>query len=249
MKQKKVTVIIPCHNEEQGLEEVIHDVPVARLTHLGYQTHIIVIDNNSTDRTSEVALRNNVQVVFEEKLGKGNAIKAGLRAISDDTDYIVMIDGDNTYKAKEIPRLIEPLESNFSEVIVGSRLGGKINSESLKFSNRVVNWMFTFLVRLFYRANVTDVLSGFFAWKRNVIVDLLPHIEANGFAVEMEMITKMVRLKHEIYSVPITYDLRSGESKISSFSDGIKIFYTLFTNLFWKPQKKSHFSKFKLINI
>lgn len=236
--RKRITVIIPCHNEEKGIGKVIDAIPVKRLSKLGYKTEILVIDNNSTDKTRAVALAHNAKVIHELKKGKGHAIRTGLGALNPLTDYVVMLDGDNTYKAKEIPRLLEPLSSNFCDVVVGSRLGGKIHKGSLKFANRVVNWGFTFLVRQMYRANVTDVLSGFFAWKHKAVNDLLPYLTSKGFAIEMEMITKMVKLKHEVYSVPITYDTREGESKISSLKDGLVILYTFFKNLSWLPHEK-----------
>lgn len=246
MKYKKITILIPCHNEEKGVGKVIDEIPFVHLLRLGYVTEVIVIDNNSTDKTLEVAKQKNVHIIKEKKLGKGNAIKAGLREVSSDTDYIVMLDGDHSYKAKEIPRMVEPLLSNFCDVVIGSRLGGKLKKGSLKLPNRIANWAFTFFVRQFYRANVTDVLSGYFAWKRSAIMDLLPHLKANGFAIEMEMITKMVKLKHEIYSVPITYSPREGESKLDSISDGFKILSTFFTNLTWRPRKISGHAKFKI---
>jgi glycosyltransferase involved in cell wall biosynthesis len=247
MKYKKITILIPCHNEEKGIGKVLDEIPFIHLLKLGYITQVIVIDNNSTDNTLKIAKEKNVHIIREKKLGKGNAIKAGMREISSDTDYVVMMDGDHSYKAKEIPRMVEPLVSNFCDVVIGSRLGGKLKKGSLRFSNRVANWAFTFVVRQFYRANITDVLSGYFAWKRSTVVDLLPHLRADGFAIEMEMITKMVKLKHEIYSVPITYSPRVGESKIDSLADGLKIFYTFLLNLAWKPDKPTiRRTKFKI---
>jgi glycosyltransferase involved in cell wall biosynthesis len=234
---KKITVIIPCHNEEKGIAKVLDHMPRRRLSELGYLTEVIIIDNNSTDRTAEIARSKNAAVIFEAAKGKGNAIKTGFNMVSHDTDYVVMLDGDNTYKPKEIIRLIEPLESGFCEVIVGSRLGGKMQKNSLKLQNRVANWVYTFLVRQFYRANVTDVLSGYFAWKKEVVDELSQHLTSSGFAIEMEMITKMVKLGHEMYSVPITYDERDGHSKISSITDGIKILFMFFKNLAWTPKK------------
>lgn len=246
MNYKKLTILIPCHNEEKGIGKVIDDIPFVHLLRLGYITHVIVIDNNSTDNTLKIAKEKNVHIIKEKKLGKGNAIKAGFREIAPDTDFVVMLDGDHSYKAREIPRMVEPLVNNFCDVVVGSRLGGKLKKGSLRFSNRLANWTFTFFVRQFYRANVTDVLSGYFAWKRSALMDLLPHLKANGFAIEMEMITKMVKLKQEIYSVPITYSPREGESKLDSFSDGFKILLTFVSNLTWRPHRSSVRTKFKV---
>lgn len=239
---EKISVLIPCHNEEKGIGKVIDSLPTDILEMLGYETEVIVIDNNSTDRTAQVAREKKAKVIYEGKKGKGNALRAGFNALDEDAKYVVMLDGDDTYKAREIPRLIEPLASNFSDAIIGSRLGGKTKKKAFKFQNRAVNWFFTFLVRHFYQANITDVLSGYFAWKREVVEKLKPHLKTDGFAIEMEMITKMVKLGFEIYSVPITYDQREGETKINSAKDGIRILIMFFKNLFWSAGK-SHNKK------
>jgi hypothetical protein len=90
-------------------------------------------------------------------------------------------------------------------------------------------------VRVFYRANVTDVLTGYFAWKKEVIDELHPYLVSQGFAIEMEMITKMARMGCEVYSVPISYHPRSGETNLRPFYDGYRILKMFFRNLPWRP--------------
>ena len=237
-KMRKLTILIPCHNEERGISKVIHTIPMRQLKRLEIMTEVIVIDNNSTDRTVQNARAANAVVIREEKKGKGNAILTGFKSVQRGTHFVVMLDGDNTYKSKEIIRMIEPLMNNFCDVVVGSRLSGKIKKNSLKFQNRVANWIYTFIVRQFYKANVTDVLSGYFAWKKEVLDALAPHLKSEGFEIEMEMITKMKRLGFDMYSVPITYDEREGETKIDSLRDCIKILNMFARNLFWSPTIK-----------
>jgi len=234
---KKITILLPCYNEEKGIGKVIDGVPIKQLTHLGFQTEIIVINNNSSDHTVKVAQEKGIKVVSEKKQGKGNALKTGFRNISSDTDYVVMLDGDNTYKSGEILRLIEPLESGFCDVILGSRLEGKINDCSFSFSHRLANWFLTFFIRRFYLVNTTDTCTGYFAWKKKVVDDLVPHLKSDGFAIEVEMITKMAKLGYKIYSAPITYDRREGHSKLSPILDGIKITWMLIKNLLWRPKE------------
>lgn len=237
-KLKKISVIVPCYNEEKGIGKVIDGIPKKRLKELGYEVVIIVIDNNSKDKTSEVARKKGAKVIFEEKQGKGNAIRTAFNKISKDTKYVIMLDGDDTYKGMEIPRLIEPLESGFSDVIIGSRLEGRMNSNAMSFSHRVANWFFTFITRHFYGANVSDTCTGFFAWKVEVVRELKKHIESPGFAIEAEMITKISRLGYSIFSVPITYDPRHGESKLAPILDGLKITRMLFKNIAWRPKNE-----------
>jgi len=237
-KIKKITVIIPALNEQLSIGKVIKDIPKEKLKHLGYKTEIIVIDNNSDDKTAQIAKKLGAKVIYEPNKGKGNAIRTGFRSISKDTDFVVMLDGDNTYKSYEMLRLIEPLDSGFCDVIIGSRLEGKMNGHSMSFSHKFVNWAWTFFVRHFYFANVTDTCTGYFAWTAKAIKKLNGYIKSEGFAIETEMITKMAKMKYKIYSVPITYDPRNGKehSKLRPVRDGLKISWMLIKNLSWKPK-------------
>lgn len=214
MKKEKITILIPCYNEEQGIAKVISNIPHRTLDKYGFETQVVVIDNNSSDRTREVAESQGAQVIFEHAKGKGNAMRKAFNSIDSDTSYVVMLDGDNTYDASEMLRLIEPLTSGFCDVVVGSRLDGKVTKDAFKAQNRVANWVYTSLVRCCYGTNITDVLSGYFAWRRDVIVDMRDHLKSDGFSIEMEMIAKLIKLHYSIYSVPITYNVREGETKL-----------------------------------
>jgi dolichol-phosphate hexosyltransferase len=232
---KKVTVLIPCYNEADSIQSVVTGFPRAQMALYGYEVEIVVIDNNSTDDTAEKAREVGAHVIHEPKKGKGNAIIAGFNAVSHDTDYVVMLDGDDTYKPHEILRMLEPLNAGFCRVVIGSRLAGRITAGSMHNLNRLGNWMFSHMVRYIYRVNITDVLSGYYAWDRSVVEQLRPHLRSNGFAIEMEMITKMARLGEEIYCVPISYESRGGDSSLSPFIDGSKILLMFVANLFWTP--------------
>src|SRR3989338_7658095 len=233
---KHITVLIPCYNEAQGIAAVIESIPTQRLSLYGYEISILVIDNNSTDNTADVARAHGAAVVYESKKGKGNAMRRGFEAISSTTDYVVMLDGDNTYRPEEMLRLIELLDSGFCSVVLGSRLGGRTSKGAMNAVSRAGNWLFSHLVRVLYRVNVTDVLTGYFAWKREALEKLHPHLTSEGFAIEMEMVTKMARLGEEIYCVPITYNPRIGRSHLRHFYDGSRILWMLTKNLFWSPR-------------
>jgi len=232
---KKVTVLIPCYNEAEAIATVVRKFPREQLGRYGFDLDIVVIDNNSTDGTAEAAAAAGARVITEMERGKGNAIRAGFHAIDETTDYVVMLDGDDTYKPEEIWRLVEPLDSGFADVIIGSRMHGRIRKGSMKRLNHTGNLLYSSLVRATYKVTVTDVLTGYFAWKREVVEDLRGHLRSSGFAIEMEMVTKMARLGYPIYSVPISYDPRRGDSSLNPVRDGARILNMYLKNLRWKP--------------
>jgi dolichol-phosphate hexosyltransferase len=233
--EKKITVLIPCYNEEAGVTSVISSIPVSKLKDNGFACEVIVIDNNSVDNTAAVAAAAGARVISETKKGKGNAIRKGFYTICDDTDYVVMLDGDNTYRPEEILRLVELLDSGFCTVVLGSRLYGKMTPGSMRSFNKFGNHLYSYLVRVLYGAKVTDVLTGYYAWNRRAILNLRPHLVSEGFTIEIEMITKMSRLGEEIYAVPVSYEARLGESNLNPVKDGVRILAMLLRNLFWKP--------------
>ena len=234
-RKQLVTVVIPCYNEGENITKVIRGFYKSALVKDAFDFDILVVDNNSKDNTAEAAREAGARVISEQNQGKGYAMRTGFRNIHPQADYVVMLDGDNTYDPQEVLRLLEPLHHNFCDVVVGTRLGGKIKQNAMPFGNRGFNWICVFLVRQIYRANVTDVLSGYFAWKRVVIEGVVPYLRSPGFALEMELITKMGRMNYQLYSVPISYEKRVAGNGISAW-DVIPILKMFFNNLFWSPQ-------------
>jgi glycosyltransferase involved in cell wall biosynthesis len=233
---KKIAVVIPCYNEAKSIAKVINEFPNnIELEIYGLSIQIFVIDNNSNDNTAKIATKMRAIVIFEPKKGKGKALRTGFTNIPNDIDYIVTIDGDNTYRPKELLQIIEPLRSDSADVVIGSRMSGKIHKDSMALFNLIGNRIFTYLVRHIYKTDITDALSGYYACKKKTIDHLYPYLISNGFTIEIEMITKMTRLGYRTTSIPITYNKRSGKSNLKPVKDGFRIMYMFLRNLYWKP--------------
>lgn len=235
LPQKKIVAVIPCHNEERAIGAVIRAFPMDEIRARGFELDVLVVDNLSTDKTAERAREHGARVLHEAKKGKGNAMRSAFAAIPEDAHYVVMLDGDETYRPEEVLRLIELLDSGFAHAVIGSRLGGRVTRGSMTFSSRMGNWFFSHLVRYFYKVNITDVFSGYFGWTRGALMKLAPHLRSEGFAIEMEMVTKMAKLDIEVYCVPITYAPRTGSSHLRPLRDGLRILGIFLKNLLWRP--------------
>lgn len=239
MRPKKVAVVIPCHNAAARIAQVIAKLSCSELEQNGLQIRAYVVDNNSSDHTAAVAKKAGAVVVREPKPGKGNALRAGFQRLPQDVDYVVMLDGNGAYNPEEMARLIEPLQSDFCDVTIGSRLSRRTQTAAMRRFNRTGNRLFTTAVRMLYHANVSDAPGEYFAWKKSALDKLRPHITSAGSAIEMEMVTKMARLHYQMASVPISYRPHASSPKPHPFRGGFAVFWALLKNLTWQPTKAS----------
>lgn len=209
--------MIPCYDEALTIGKVVDDFKAALP-----QADIYVYDNNSTDDTSEIARAHGAIVKFEPRRGKGNVIRQMIRDI--DADYYLMVDGDDTYPAEAAPLLLEPLINDRADMTVGDRLSngtyGKENDRAFHgFGNNLVR----FLIRLIYGYTFRDVMTGYRAFNM-VFAKTMPAL-SNGFQIETELSIHAVDKRWRIEQIPIAYRDRpeGSESKLNTFSDGIKV--------------------------
>ncbi len=237
----QLTFIIPALNEGATVGRVIEQIPYGELEKMGFEVEVLVVDDGSDDNTANVAISKGALLIqHEENKGKGNAISTAFKSLPPKTEYVVMLDADCTYNPKESIELVKFLKEDSCDVVVGSRLKGNLKKDSLTKLNFLGNSFLTFLVRSAYKLNVTDCCSGFVAWKRKVVDDLLKFCQMDGFSIEMEMLTKAKKLDYRIQSVPISYYKRGGgEAKLHPINDGYKILSTLFKNIWWTAKKCS----------
>lgn len=220
-----VAVLIPCYNEEITVGKVVDDFRCAlpRAT-------IYVYDNNSSDRTSEIAREHGAIVRFEPRQGKGNVVRQMFRDI--EADYYLLVDGDDTYPAEAAPELLVPLVRERADMTVGDRLSnGSYGAENERafhgFGNDLVRW----LIKCLYGYAFEDVMTGYRAFNR-VFVKTFPVLSSN-FQIETEISIHAVDKRWRVVDVPITYRDRpeGSESKLSTFGDGAAVLMAI-TSLF-----------------
>ena len=215
----KIVVLIPCFNEEITIGRVVSD-----FTRALPEAEIIVFDNNSTDLTAQRAREAGATVYFERRQGKGYVV---LRMFQDiDADVYVMVDGDCTYPAEEVRKLIEPILEGRADMVVGSRLHQGSDSD-FRLLNRIGNYFFASLFRVIFRSRLTDILSGYRAFSRPFVRGV-PFF-GGGFEVEAELTVKALQGGFQIEEVPVDLSPRPADSKskIRIVHDGIVILSTI----------------------
>jgi glycosyltransferase involved in cell wall biosynthesis len=209
-----VSVVIPCLNEEDNVERCVRDATAA-LAAGGLSGEVIVVDNDSDDRSAELAAAAGATVVVERRRGYGSAYLAGFAAARG--TYIVMADADLSYDFAEIPNFVHELEAG-AQLVMGNRMGN-IKPGAMPWLHRYVgNPVLTGLLNLFFRTGVRDAHCGMRALRRDVLDTL--DLRTTGMEFASEMVIRAAKQHLAIAEVDIDYHPRGGESKLSSFRDG-----------------------------
>jgi glycosyltransferase involved in cell wall biosynthesis len=217
---RRIAVLIPCYNEDLTIGAVVQqlraELPRAR---------IYVFDNNSTDRSAEVAKRAGAEVFRELRQGKGYVVQSMFREV--DADLYVMVDGDGTYAASSVHRLLGPLLRGDADMVVGSRLHAASQSD-FRPLNRLGNRLFLLVINSIFRVRLTDLLSGFRGFTHQFVKGL--PLSGGGFEVETELTIKGLQRGYRIEEVPVDLVARpaGSHSKVRRFRDGIVILNTIF---------------------
>ncbi|MEM0202944.1 MAG: S-layer glycoprotein N-glycosyltransferase AglJ [Archaeoglobaceae archaeon] len=211
-----VTVVIPTLNEEKGIGGVVES-----FKSLGFD--VLVIDGNSKDRTREIAEKRGAKVVLQTGKGKGNAIAEAFKLV--DSDIVVLVDGDGSYPAEEVWKLIEPIEKGVADHVVGNRFA-KYEKGAFTKLNLLGNKLINLFFRFAYGVELTDILSGYRAIKKEVYKSI--EIRKSGFEVEAELTVETLAKGFRIVEVPISYKKREGKTKLRPIRDGIRIGKTIY---------------------
>lgn len=219
-----LSIIIPTKNEEHTIEEIIVGCKK-------YSDEVIVVDGHSKDNTVKIAERLGCRVVYDNKKGKGDAIRCGIQAAN--TDLIVFIDADGSHSPDDIPNLVQPIIDGICDHVTGSRMRGgsdELHGTITKFFRMVASDIITLSINYRFHVDLTDSQNGFRAMRTELAKKL--NLKENITTIEQEMIIKTIRLGYRMGEVPShEYARKYGESSIRLSRAGFRYFYCLIKNL------------------
>ncbi|MBQ7920013.1 MAG: glycosyltransferase [Lachnospiraceae bacterium] len=212
----KIAVLIPCYNEEKTIGKVVKDVKEALP-----EATVYVYDNNSKDRTVELATEAGAVVRYEHKQGKGNVIRRMFREI--DAQCYLMIDGDDTYPLDCAHELVDKVLNYGADMVVGDRLSSTYFTENKRPFHNFGNSLMRFCINRLFRSDIQDIMTGYRAFSYE-FVKTFPVI-SKGFEIETEMSIHAVNYHMQVENVVVQYRDRpeGSESKLNTYSDGMKV--------------------------
>lgn len=217
----KIAILIPCYNEELTISKVIED-----FNRVLPESDIYVYDNNSKDKTSEIALKSGAIVVKEPRQGKGNVVRSMFRDI--EADYYIMVDGDDTYPAEFAKNLLKPIINGEADMTIGDRLSnGTYTSENKRAFHNFGNNLVKSLIGKLFKNDINDIMTGYRAFNK-FFVKTMP-VLSEGFEIETEMSIHALDKRFLLKEIPIDYRDRpeGSSSKLNTYVDGIKVIKTI----------------------
>ena len=226
MQIKKISIIVPCFNEERTISQILEEIS----KYSTYEKEVIIVNDCSTDNTLTI-LKNikddNIKIFNHERnYGKGRAIRTGIKHVSG--DIVIIQDADLEYSPKDYNLLIKPFEEADADVVYGSRfLGGSGYVRLHYYFHYLANKILTNICNLFTNLNMTDMETGYKVFRKDVIESI--SLNENSFGIEPEITLKLAKKKFKFFEVGISYKGRSySEGKKITAKDGLIALYCIF---------------------
>lgn len=235
----KIAVLIPCYNEAKTIKKVIED-----FRKVLPEATIYVYDNNSKDDTDKIAREAGAIVRYERKQGKGNVIRSMFREI--DAECYIMADGDDTYPAEYAREMVDKVLNDNVDMVIGDRLSSTYFTENKRLFHNFGNDLVRKLINFIYKSNIQDVMTGYRAFSFE-FVKTFP-VLSKGFEIETEMTMHTLDKNLHTENVIIEYRDRpeGSESKLNTYSDGMKVLKTIFS-LYKNYKPLSFFTSFSIL--
>ena len=237
-KDKKIAVLIPCYNESKTIKKVINDYKSVLP-----EADIYVYDNNSNDKTDEIAKKAGAIVRYEYRQGKGNVIRTMFKEIN--ADCYLMIDGDDTYPKENAKEMCDLVLSGKADMVIGDRLSSTYFTENKRLFHNLGNRIVRFLINKLFNNNIKDIMTGYRAFSYEFVKSF--PVLSKGFEIETEMTIHAVDKNFKLKEIPVTYrDRPNGSvSKLNTYKDGFRVLKTI--AMLFKEYKPSAF--FNIISV
>ena len=234
-REHKITIVIPCLNEEEGIVGVLARVPE-------FVDEVIVVDNDSTDETAAIARKFGARVITETVRGYGRAYKTGL--LHAQGDIVVTLDGDRSYPVDSVSYLLEALLNSKVGFISASRFPIQ-NPESMSFKNLIGNKILSLIMSFLYFRRIRDSQSGMWIFYRDALRKMDLHSDEMAFSEEIK-IEAICNPQIGFQEIPINYSNRAGEEKLRPWRDGWNNLIFLFRKRLMRRRQKTEIATKKV---
>lgn len=235
MTTPRLSIVIPAMNEEEGIGQVLDELPLKELEAMGYPSEVVVVDGESVDRTRDIAREKGARVLIEPRKGYGRAYKSGFEVAQG--EIIATGDADLTYPFAKLPEYLRLFEREKLDFVTTNRFA-RLQPGAMSAKHKVGNWVLSTTQRVLFMVDVKDSQSGMWIFRREILPKLT--LTSDGMPLSEEIKIEAFS-KGELRSreIPIEYRVRVGDVKLSSWKDGWRNLKFLFKKRFGVAEPES----------
>lgn len=235
MTNPRLSIVIPAMNEEEGIGDVLDEIPLKDLEAMGWPAEVLVVDGESVDRTRDIALEKGARVIIEPRKGYGRAYKTGFEQARG--EVIATGDADTTYPFDKLPEYLRLFERERLDFLTGNRFG-MLQPGAMSAKHKLGNWVLSTTGRVLFMARIKDSQSGMWIFRKGILPQL--KLTSDGMPLSEEIkIEAFTKPELRSMEVPIEYRVRVGDVKLSSWKDGYRNLSFLFKKRFGLAEPES----------